>query len=241
MIPFVASLFDINGNSGVAVDSKCQNITINDYSNYLTNTQPGCAISDFNQYFAVVVTHQSGATYVISSLPSLSPNLLVPPPSLGATSYTVPVFAGDGVYTVQLFTVPTYNNSAAYIANAANVYFSGNLYQSILNTTGNTPSSTSTFWSTVQQNQLLISFQDDAPTAIMCNLTSCMNNAVYASVCEMKGCNNFDFCTNPKFLLASKLTLLFYNIQAAMMSGNLQSASDSFDLANTLCKPCPGC
>jgi hypothetical protein len=240
MVSFEASLFDpTTGNSGVSVDSLCQNFTIIDYSNYLTNTQPGCSISDFSQYLVIVITHQSGATYTLTSLGGGNQAIL--PASSGNTTYTAPVFAGDGVYTVQIFTVPTYNAGAAYVANTADVYFSGVLYQAIQNSTGQTPSSSSTYWSIVTQPQLLSAYQDSNPAAIACAITTCMNNAVPAAVCLMGTCNNDEFCNNPKFLLANKLILLYYNIQAAMNSGNIQSAEDSFDLAATLCKPCPGC
>ena len=241
MIAFIASLYDpTTGISGVTMDSGCTTFTIIDYSNYTTNTTPGHAITDFSQFRTIVITHQSGATYILSSVSPADQTIL--PGNSGINTFTCPVFAGDGVYTFQLFTVPTYNSVAAYVGNTADVYYNGNFYQAIANTTGNLPTNT-TYWSAplASQVDLLSAYQDDAPGAVSCALSVCMNNAVAAAVCAMNTCNNYEWCNNPKSILANKLTLLYYNIQAAMNAGNIQSAEDSFDLAATLCVKCPSC
>jgi hypothetical protein len=236
MISFDASLFSGLGVNGVTMDSKCSTFTIQDYSNYSTNTESGHTAADFSQYRVIVITHQSGITYTLSAL--AGGNQTISAPSSGQNVFTAPVFNGDGVYYFDIFTVPTFNSMASYtVANNECVYYNGSLYKASQDSTGQTPSATSAYWTVITQSQLSAKYFDEAFVGVACATKTCFDATVKKALCNV-GCNPAELCSNPCYLAADQLGLLYYNIQTALYNNDPESAELFFDTASSICANC---
>ena len=124
--PTTGSL-DISTSSGV--------LSIQDHSNYDTNTEAGHARSDFTDFFKVMITLPSGNTLLYSSLGG---GISTPSAGDPSVDYTYP--SGDGQYWVTVYTLPTYNAGVAYLFSTAPiVYYLGHMWKALQDSTGSTP------------------------------------------------------------------------------------------------------
>ncbi|MFI4962472.1 MAG: hypothetical protein ACHP6H_01295 [Legionellales bacterium] len=220
------------------MDSMCKTFTIQDWSNYATNTENACLEADFNAYRFIVITHQSGNSVTLSTQ-ATSP-YLIPAPSTGSNVFSTPVFNGDGVYYFDLYTVPTYDASASYTALVHCVYYNGVLYLASQDSTDQTPSSSSTYWTVITQAQIPSKYFDEAYVGVACATKTCMDSVIQNAICNFS-CNPIELCSNPCFLAARKITLLYYNIQEALNTGNVNAAENFFNQCATICNDCKPC
>ena len=133
MANFNISLIDPStGSVDIVVSSGV--LTISDHSNYDTNTEAGHARSDFSDFYKVLITLPSGLTVLYSSV--IPGGILVAPPSAGNPSIDYLYPSGDGQYWVTVYTLPTYNPTAAYLFSTAPiVYYLGHIWKALTDST----------------------------------------------------------------------------------------------------------
>jgi hypothetical protein len=132
-----------------------------------------------------------------------------PPSDFGTTpipdtySYTT-----DGVYKVNLISVPTHSMSATYQINDC-VYYLGTLYKALGTTTATDPS-VSILWEAITESELTDKYSVTESIAITDVIEICWAQAIYDATCTDEGvtvaiCENEDLCKNPVWRRASRM------------------------------------
>jgi hypothetical protein len=138
---------DITISSGV--------VTIQDHSNYGESVpEAGHTRADFKDFYKVLITLPTGAEYLFSSLGD--GDEIASTPSLGDPEVDYTYLNGDGQYFVTIYTLPTYDPSAAYvITTTPYVYYATKVYQCIQSGTGQQPDTSTAYWTEVTDMDLL--------------------------------------------------------------------------------------
>ena len=130
----VTGLSDASTSNGI--------LTIVDHSNYDEVTpEAGHARSDFSDFYKLKIVLPTDVEYLYSSVGDGDEDIITP--SEGAAGdphvhYTYP--AGDGVYWLIIYTVPTYNAGVSYLfSTAPYVWYNSKFWQCLQNSTGQTP------------------------------------------------------------------------------------------------------
>ena len=128
---FATSFTD--SNNDIAITLNNGQLVILDESNYSINTENGHTQSDFSSYRTLSITDPDNNTFTYSTLyPTDGSNAL----TVAAAGQTLPIqtnftVSQDGLYSIILTTVPTWNGSdVPYIYSATNpicVFYNGNI------------------------------------------------------------------------------------------------------------------
>lgn len=166
MPDFIATLYDTSGDLQVTLNSTSTGIEITDQSNYATSTESGHEQSDFAQFRRILITRPDGTTHNLSSIGDGDASTVA---GVSATTdtYTFLSTDNDGLWKIKLATVPSYMAGATYEALSDYVYYNGAFYQSqVGSNTGNTPDSSPTEWTAVQETALTTKYQVEEYIAI---------------------------------------------------------------------------
>jgi|SRR3972149_129507 len=247
MADFKASL--LNPGSGLfdpVKSSDCATVTFQDYSNYTTNIESGHAAADFSEYRKIIVGHHSGSEYVFSSL--LDGDEDIDSGDSGNNTFVYPVQEGDGVYTVTLYSVPTWNIASTYQASTDFVYFDGNFYKSLTTNIGSQPDTNPTDWVEVELEDLTTKYYDVNYFLLLCDSESCRCSLMEKAACEIERdfCNDSDLCKNKCLLNTIKMFILLKSAQTSFDNMDFDKAALDIDLMKKICacvecKGCAGC
>lgn len=133
-------------------------LTIKDHSNY-ESTEAGHTQSDFADFRLMKLVLPNGTVYWFSSLDSIEFEALVgvsfdsalaaPAGETLPMSTSYAYSTGDGQYWIYLYALPTYSSGAAYeVATNPYVYYSGDVWKALQDSTGQTPSE-GVYWTQV--------------------------------------------------------------------------------------------
>ena len=235
----VAELENYKIDQDQELNAGCSQLTITDTSNYGAFMESGHSLSDFSDFRKIVLTRPAGTTYTYSSLGD--GDEVVSTASTGGhdVTYTILDTDTDGVYTINICSVPTYNAAATYDKDTDYVYFGGSFYQSLIDANaGNQPDTSPTQWSLVEEEDLSTKYCSQEFIGITCiQLLGCYERAIYNANCVISEefCNDDVICKNSEVLKAIKMKILLEAIEFQIDKGAVAEAVNTFNLAKTLC------
>ena len=221
----------------------CKQVTFTDYSNYLTSTESGHLAADFSDYRKITVTHHAGDVFIFSSIGDGDED--IDPGDSGNNTIVYDLQDGDGVYTVEVCSVPTWNIAATYQASDDFVFFDDKFYKSLTTNTGSQPDTNPTDWEEVTEDDLSNKYCDTNYFLILCDSESCKCELIEKAACEIERdfCNDSDLCNNKCLLNAVKAFILLKSAQASFDNLDLDKAALDVDLLKKICDcaECRGC
>lgn len=220
--------YDVTISSGV--------VTIVDHSNYDTNTESGHTQSDFSNYKKIYVTDPNGTEYVYSTLGD-GDAIITVPASASLPISTLYTIGDDGVYTMYLEAVPTWNAAASYTTvDQHHVFHNGKLYQAIQNSTNKNPATQTAYWEEVDAEDLPEKYRLEYKFAITCALQNCFQKATYAALCaiESVSCQN-NLCCNADFVNACKLDIILEHVVVLAANSDWDRVTTVINLGSQIC------
>jgi hypothetical protein len=243
-IPFAASIIDFTQNPplvNISTDSGCDMFTTIDSSNYTLNNESGHALSDFSVFRRLVINYMNISNYVMSSVPDEpEPFTAIPPASSANNTLIQPLTTGDGWYSFNLQTVPTYNSGASYVAGTNCVWnpTDSNLYLCIQNSTGNRPDLSPLFWTVITEDQLPNKYSVIVAIVTMCQLATCIPVMINNALCGNPNIPCTNLCNNPALINAIILVLIQYGINTSATLGQATNTTNMFNYSTAICN-CP--
>ena len=212
-------------------------ITVKDDSNYATNSEAGHVQSDFTDFRKIKFINPDGTSYLLSTLGDGQQTTI---PAAGAALPIIDNYTysgGDGVYSLTLYTIPTYNNTANYsIITTPYVYSGGSVYRAIQNSTGKDPATEPTYWTIVPNiDTLPTKYRVYQQFAVTCDLQICYANKTKAANCSSGTCNWNNLPQSKNFLDATKLSLILDSIQPLVNAGAWSLVTDAINAGRNIC------
>lgn len=212
MAQFQASITSANSSNG-------QYLVGTDTSNYDTNTEAGHARIDFADFQMVVVTDNTGVTYIFATVGaeatySFTADVEIIPPYGASTNefnYPVPQTIGDGVYVWNNIVIPNYDPAVTYQANDDYVFRNNVVFKCIQTGSGHTPNSSPTYWEVVDSYV-------DIPSKYNAQLTTYRiydEQNTYNTLAQNIQCDSCSNCCDEDTVKATKL---LHNINAITSS-----------------------
>jgi hypothetical protein len=235
MANFVASILNSGGYPDITVNSGV--ITVKDHSTYASNSEAGHTQNDFSQFRKIKFINPDGTSYLLSTLGDGQATTIVAAgaslPIIDNYSYT----QGDGVYSVALYTVPTWNSYAGYYApNQPYVFYNGVLYKCLVGSTGNIPGFHPLIWAPVPNiDNLPSKYRVYQQFAIDCDIQTCFANKVKLSNCTDPGCNWSKLGQDKNFIDAERLELILAGLPSLVNAGMWSLVADSINYAKNIC------
>lgn len=220
--------YDVTISSGV--------VTIVDHSNYDTSTESGHLQADFADYKKIYVTDPNGTEYVFSTLGD--GDALIMAPAFETLPISTLYTAGDdGVYTMYLEAVPTWNAEANYLSTSYHhVYYNGKLYQALQASTNKNPVTETTYWEEVDAEDLPAKYRLEYKFAKTCSLIECLQRAMYLANCAIESLSCQDnLCCNTDFVNAMKLDTILQNVETLAANSDWDRVTDSINRGNQIC------
>lgn len=246
-VPFKASLYNpaliLPASFDYILTPDLLNIVFNDYSNYDLTDEPGHLRADFTFYRKIIITHQSGAMYTMSSLGD--GQQLISSGSFGSDTFNYPIQNKDGVYTFLLLTVPTWNPTANYIALIHNVWLDSTktLYQALNNNVNSPPDLNPANWKAITQDKIAIKYQDVAYALITSDSYKCKCSLTRQAACLIKdnNCDDDLLCRNKCLLNALKVTILLESANESFANLDFGCTANDIDTIKQICGCDCGC
>jgi hypothetical protein len=243
MPTFQASLIDPSTSViDVSLDQECSILTFEDNSNYTASDEVGHLEADFSDYRQLIITSPDGTTYGYDAEGGLDEVWTPGNSGSNEKTRTLAVTDTDGVYVLTLYTVPTYNAGVEYTHTTANpkaVYYNGKLWRTLQTTpSGNTPATGSTFWESIEKEDLSSKYFTEATFALTCrNLLQCLEEKTKDAVCacEADNCDDDLLCNNHNFLQAVKLKTILDGVDYASSNSDFCEATNLINLAKSIC------
>lgn len=233
MADFQASIVDINSVLQVVLDTD-DLMTINDTSNYLTTAESGALVTDFYYFRKIIVTDPNGIEYIFSSLGDGDQLIGAGDSGITQFSYTLSN-AVDGVYTITLITVPSWNAASIY-SNTSYVVDSitGLFYKSILNTnTNQDPATATNYWTEVTEDEVSSRFNTYGKVARTKDLEICKLEATEEMACHTDNCKNI--CDSDAYNKAAKMFMLLSAISSKALLGEWNEVEELISTAKQIC------
>lgn len=229
---FQANLNDVNDVLQSTLDTN-DLMTINDTSNYIASTEDGAESADFNYYREVIVDDPNGIDYTFSSLGTGDQLIGAGNSGSNQMSYTLSN-AVDGVYTITLITVPTWDAAAIY-SNTSYVFLTdGTFYKSLQNTnTNQDPTTKTAYWTQVTKDEVSSRFLTTGNIARTKDLEICKLEATEEMACHTDNCKNI--CDSEAYNKAAKLFML---LSAINDKATLQKWDEVAELISTAKQIC---
>ena len=215
---------------------------------YLVVEQQGAHdASDFSDFIKITVEDQDTGVYVFTSFTDPATGLLdgdelIATPSANSNiTVNFNITTGDGVYTITLCTIPTYDAAEPYSRNSNDYVFFNNLFYKAENpSTGITPGTNPNAWTEVQLDDVNPKYCTFAKVVVVCNLNKCIDDSTFEAFCTVKEhiCDDDILCKNERFLKAMKLYVLDKSIENANTRGAYDDIADMIRLTKSLCKCC---
>ncbi len=201
--------------------------------------EPGHLQSYFADFRKVLIENSVMGDYLFSSigdgdattLPAATASL----PITDTYAYT----SGDGIYTITLYTLPTWDALVAYLqVRNVYVYYNGVYYQLLKDDTGTTPGTDATVWAVVSDiDDLPAKYRRQVKIAVLCDIRLCWSNFVLAADQRNKCtvCNNEIWMRNVDVQKAFKLKMILDAVDVLMYQGLYDDAQTSINLGRSLC------
>ena len=243
--------FQTYGTTGADMDanSDCSALTITDNGNYASNNEAGHALSDFSEYREVTLIRPDTDRYTYSSFHPNEGDALVSPASSGnnVLNYSFLESDEDGIWEVRICSYPTFNDLAAYAPTSAKlivVYFNGNLYKALQNSTGATPDVSPDDWELyepTEEDELKTRYCTVYKIMVLCiSILKCKERITHEAFCLIDSdfCNEDLLCKNKKFLGALKLKLLIAAANDSVANSRWNEAEKQANLMKQICNCC---
>ena len=242
MAEFQASLRNGSGVVQITVSSGCASVSIIDKSNYdVGGIEAGHARADFTVYRKVVITHQGGTKYTLSSMGDGDAAISPASAGIGTDTFTATLGSGDGVYSVQLYTIPTYQGGDQYEVGDI-VISSSKFYKAKKTTTGNTPTpgGDSNWEEIVEITGFTSKYAQTEHISVVCTLNCCIEDKLHKAFCSLSDfqCDNEILCKNDNFMNAVKLLVLKKAIESSSSNELWTEAKKQFSLSFRICNCC---
>jgi hypothetical protein len=231
---FGVSIFD---NNEYHVTSDGNRITVIDHSNYDTNTESGHLQADF-EFKKIVFINPDNTEYVFSTQGDGDEMLSSPSVSVLPITTYYNYTTGDGVYTLIMYTVPTWRADANYTTlGQHHVIHNGVIYKCIVNNTNSEPTVGNASWVIVDDiDNLPSKYRLYYRFAVYCGIVYCYLNKVYSALCAVDRLNcGEDLCKSKVFMDAVKLGILIDNIIILASDEDWTGAAHAINLATQIC------
>jgi len=237
MALFQASILDINGVP--AITSNGSVMTIMDYSNYAVSIQQGAIQANFIDFRKIKFINPDGTSYLFSSLGDGDALTIV---AAGASLPIVDTYSfttGSGVYTVILYTIPTWNGFAMYtLVVQPYVYYNGVVYKGLRSSMNDQPDISPASWEVVTDIDLVPSkYRVEQKFVELCSIQTCFANKVKAANCSTSsiGCNWSLLPQDKNFTDAERLDLILSGIPSLLNANAWSQINDDINLAKQIC------
>jgi hypothetical protein len=161
-------------------------------------------------------------------------------------SYNYDVSAQGGVYTIQLCSVPTYNNTGTWITNDVCCLLDGNsvvrFFLAIANNTATIPLSTpgwQTAWVEIYESDLQTPYCATTYYVQTCAIDECFKSLSMGVFCDINNICNKNMCEDQCQMNFYKLMIIDFLIDEAIVDGDYDALTAYYNLATTLCKCSP--
>jgi len=202
--------------------------------------------SDFDTFFKIFVEDQADNIFTFTSFPDpilglqVDEELISPPSVTPNITVNFNLTTGDGVYKITVCAVPTYDNGESYVKGDDIVFFNNLLYESIENSTGDTPDISPLFWKEIPIEEVSAKYCSFIKVVVQCDLASCLEDSTFEAFCTLKEhvCDDDVLCENERFLRAMKLLILGVSVANANQRGAYDDIEDMITLGKTICNDC---
>ena len=247
MANFQVSLRDIDDVLQVAFSGGNTIITITDTSNYdEIGPEDGHARNNFSSWRKVVITFPDSSTYEFETTQPF-PNYVEPP--IGSNDVIVYDHEDqlvDGVYTADLYSVPTYTNGFNYDADDdCVVIVTANVpafYKCIQNASSELITDTD-YWTPITEAELPAKYHVSGRFMNRFNLDACVCDAVKAAYEESKEtiCDDRQMVTSKKFNKMNRVLMAQFTLDCLIEEENFDSMVILFNFTKNICGCDCGC
>ncbi len=220
-----------------SISSNGSATTIKDYSNYTTNTEVGHTQAFFNAFRKVKFINPDGTSHLFSTLGDGDELTISAAGSVLPLQDVYDYLQGDGVYTVNLYTLPTWGGFVPYmVATVPYVYYNGVIYKCLLNNTGFTPNTNPLKWEVITDIDLLpAKYRISQKYAVKCDMLVCFANKVKAANCVTIGCNWALLPKDKNYSDAVQLDMIIQSIPYLVDNGNWSDVVNAINLSKQIC------
>ena len=232
MSTFAVSIYD-NNVADISISASV--VAVNDRSNYDTSTESGHLQANFSDYKKIKIVTPANQVYLFSTL--AGGDVLIDTPD-GATLpiETLYTSVGDGVYTLYLIAVPTWSSAASYTVLAGHyVWYDEKLYQAILDSTNQNPSTATTYWTEVTDDDLPVKYRLEQKFVVTCDLEICYQKMGYAVSCLIDVNCPPDLCKSTLYNQWSQLDIILEHIQTLVDNQEWDKVQDMVNLGSSIC------
>lgn len=201
--------------------------------------EPGHLKSYFTSYRKVSISCPGSVDYLFSSIgdgdATTLPGATAFLPITDTHSYTT----GDGLYTITLYTLPTWGALVPYLSiRNVYVYYSGVIYHLLTDDTGTTPGTDATVWEVITDiDALPARYRQSVRYAVLCDITACYRNFVLLADQRNKCtvCNNEIWMRNADVQKAFKLKMVIDAVPMLMYQELYDDVTNTVNLGKQLC------
>lgn len=232
MADFYVSITD-SGSYDITANGNT--IVVIDHSPYDINTESGHTQADFNYYYKVSFLNPDGTSYVFSAMGDGDEVIIAPAASTLPITTTYTYSTGDGVYTVVIYSVPTYDPAATYTeASLDYVYSGGFLYRAVGSVSGILPGTTADWVLITDPDTLPSKYRLSQKFAVTCAAEQCYINLVLSGNCDPSVCFT-DICKNPYFQKYAKLRMILDRIEELVNINAWDEVIHAINMTSQLC------
>lgn len=195
--------------------------------------------SYFTDFRQILITNPDNTTALLQA-----PSIALPYNATLPITDTYAFTTGDGVYKVQLASVPTWSATVEYKnITAPYVFYQGSLYRNLQDSLNDAPNASATIWELVGDwSDLSSKYLYTARIAVYCGILDCYISSVFVAASKMDcwGCNSEAFMRDTYVQKASKLSLAVNSIQilASVSQPDWTKVSDIINFAKNICCKC---
>ena len=132
--------------------------------------------------------------------------------------------------------VPTWSSAASYtVLGGHYVWYNNKLYQAILDSTNQNPSTATTYWVEVTEDDLPVKYRLEQKFVVTCDLQICYQKMGYSVACIIDVNCPPDLCKNTLYLQWSQLDIILEHIQTLVDNQEWDKVQVMVDLGSTIC------
>ena len=228
----------VSGRIDATLSTNGRILSIKDHSNYITNTDPGHAESDFKDFRRFFITPLGGFKISLNDIQAINPHFDTANNTAFSDVVTFNQIEKDDVYDLELITVPTWNPGISYIKDNC-VFLSGKLFKANDTTTiGELPDGIgSVDWDLINEAGLTSVYRvTNNKIATTFNLRTCRDKEVFNFHCNFKALCADEFCRDENSIKLFKIFLALEGVDVAVELGEFVKAQDLLNEGNQLCK-----
>lgn len=228
MPDFQVSITDSNNDLSINIDNSCETLTVVDEGNYVLSDESGHLQADFTDFRQFTITNPAGQDYLFDAEGNGDETVSTASSGNHTINYSIRDGDKDGVYTIKICSIPTYNNAATYEATTDFVWFNTKLYQSLTGAnTGNQPDTSPINWLEVTIAAVSEKYCITEKVTLTCiELLDCYEQLVHDAACVI----HEDFC-NPDLLCKNKTLLNAVELRLLLDAMNFSSLNKQWDEA----------